>query len=197
MKATRARSSRILAAASLAVALLSGACETTPDVAHPQSYRKDGISFDHPSNWSVTEDVAQPAALGIRYLFVESPGSAIVIVQYYGRGMDTSLEEFSADFHRRWLEKAENLVQLGPDDPIVASSGSTRSVRSVVAGIPRDGIEQTFSIAAAGTEVPHRYHAFKLEAAPATAFVIVQAADEDWDLVAPGFDLVLASLRIE
>lgn len=197
MKAARARSKCILTSAFLVVVLFSGACETAPRVAQPQSYRRQGISFDYPSNWSVTEDVAKGGDAEFRYLFVESPGSAIVIVQYYRLGMDVSVEDFSADFHRRALGETEDLVRFGTLSPIAASSGRTRSVRAVVAGAPRDGIEQLFSVSAVGVHVPHKYHAFKVQVAPATAFVVVQAAVEDWNLVAPGFDLVLTSLEIE
>jgi hypothetical protein len=71
------------------------------------------------------------------------------------------------------------------------------AIRSVVAGRPRKGIEHSFSISAAGERVPHKFRAFKVETASATTFLIVQSAIEDWGLVAPGFDLLLASFEVE
>jgi hypothetical protein len=131
-----------------------------------------------------------------RYLFVESPGSATVIVQYHEPRLDLSVQEFAAEFHRKAIEETENLARLGPLRPLSVRAGNAASVRSVVAGIPREGVEQSFSVSAAGEQVPHRFRAFKVETASATAFLVVQAATEDWNLVAPGFDLVLASFDL-
>jgi hypothetical protein len=184
-------------AAALLAALLLFACEAAPEIQHPLTYSRDGISFRHPGNWSVTEDVANPGDPRFRYLFVESPGSAIVIVHHYEPRLELSVQEFAARFARSEVEEAEDLVRLGPSGLISARTGDSGPVRSVVAGTSRERVEQSFSVSAAGAEVPHRFRAFRVETDSGSAFLIAQAAVEDWDLVAPGFDLVLASFEVE
>jgi hypothetical protein len=193
----RDRPTRLAIVASLLASLFFFACEKKPEIQSPLSYAKDGISFRYPGNWSVTEDVEPPGESGFRYLFVESPGSATVIVQYYNPGMDLGVEEFAAEFHKGTLAETEQFGRLGPLSTLQVTSGNTVLVRALVGGSLREGVERSFSISAVGEQVPHTSRAFKLDAGPATAFVVVQAATEDWDLVGPGFDLVLESLRVE
>lgn len=195
MRVTRGCPQPLRIVATLLVALPVAGCETSPDVRRPQSYSKDGISFSYPGNWSVTEDVVKPGDSRYRYLFVESPGSALVIVQHYEPHIDRSVEEFAAEFHRKLVAEVEEIALLGPLKPFSGHAGTAVAVRSVVAGIQREGIEQSFSVSAAGERVPHKFRAFRVDTASATAFLIVQAATEDWNLVAPGFDLVLASFE--
>jgi hypothetical protein len=181
--------------ATLLAALLI-ACETSPDLQRPQLYSRDGISFRYPGNWSVTEDVEKPGASKYRYLFVESPGSALVIVQYYEPGVEQSVEEFAAEFHRKTLEEVAE-VALGPVKAFSGHPGNAVPVHAIVAGVRREGIEHSYSVSAVGEQVPHRFRAFRVETGSGTAFLVVQAASEDWSLVAPGFELVLASFKVE
>jgi hypothetical protein len=185
-----------IAAALLALLLLAG-CESVPEVGSPRSYSRDGISFSYPANWSVTEDVVQPGEPRYRYLFVESPGSALVVVQVYEPGLDLSVQDFAAEFSRRTAEETEDLARLGPLEPIRARTGGAVPVRAVVAGASRVGVEQWLSVSAAGQDVPHKLRAFRVETPSATVFLVVQASLEDWSLVAPGFDLVLESFEVE
>jgi hypothetical protein len=177
-------------------AFLVAACESVPELREPQSYSRDGISFRYPGNWSITEDMVRTGFPRFRYLSLESPGSATVIVTCHEPRLDLSVEEFAAEFHRKALEETEKLP-LGPFEPFSAQTGKTVSVQSAVGGIPTHGVEQSFSISAGSQRLPHRFRAFKVESESATAFLLVQAADEDWDLVAPGFDLVLGSFQLE
>jgi hypothetical protein len=184
-------------AVALLLALPLAGCETSPELRRPQSYSKDGISFRYPSNWSVSEDVETPGASGYRYLFIDSPGSATVIVQHYQPGTALSVEEFAGNFHRKLIETVGDVARVGPLKPFSGQAGNAVPVRAVVAGVPRGGIEYSFSISGAGQQVPHKFRAFKVESASATTFLVAQAATEDWDLVAPGFDLVLGSFEVE
>ena len=189
-------------AVALLLAPILAGCETAPELRHPQSYSKDGISFRYPSNWSVSEDVETPGASGYRYLFIDSPGSATVIVQHYQPGTAQSVEaqsveEFAGNFHRKLIETVGDVARVGPLKPFSGQAGTSAPVRAVVAGVPRGGIEYSFSISGAGQQVPHKFRAFKVESASATTFLVAQAATEDWDLVAPGFDLVLGSFEVE
>lgn len=177
-------------AAALGVALLLTACETTPDVARPQPYANDGVSFDLPRNWSVSADAVAPGKPPYRYVIVESPGSALVIVTVHEPPSDMTPEDFVARFHQPMLEKVE---------PGAEVSGRTRArtVRAVVAGEPTEGIEQFVSLSTAGRAVSQRLRVFEVTTGSATAFLLVQAAAKDWNLFTPAFDLVLKSFAVE
>ena len=166
------------------------ACETTPDIAHPQPYANDGISFDLPRNWSVSADAMEQGKPAYRYAIVESPGSALVIVTVHESPVAMTPEDFVARFHQPMLEKVE---------PGVLVSGRTRArtVRAVVAGEPSEGIEQFFSLETAGRAVSQRLRVFEVKTGSATVFVLVQAAARDWNLFTPAFDLVLKSFAVE
>ena len=182
-------------AAALVAALLVCACETTPDLANPKAYAKDGVSFQHPGNWSVSEDVTTEGGSKHRYVFVESPGSALVMALILPPPIDESVEEFAVGFRRRLIEEVDDRALLE------ASKTSSPSevgvpVRAVVMGAPRDGVEHALAASSLGEVVPHRFRVFKVELPAAAIFLIVQAASEDWPLVGPGFDLVLSSFEV-
>jgi hypothetical protein len=177
--------------------LLLFACETTPDVAHPQSYANDGISFELPRNWTVTEDATKSSGGSEnRHLFVESPGSAIVLILVREPPVDQSVEAFAAEFRRKAIEQIDDSAWL-ESSSASAQPGAGVPVRAVIDGEPRDGVEQAYAVSAAGQVVPHKFRAFKLETSSASAFLVVQAATEDWSRVAPAFDLVLRSFALE
>ena len=184
-------------AVALLLAPILAGCETAPELRHPQSYSRDGISFRYPSNWSVTADVEAPSASSYRYLFIESPGSAIVVVRRHQPGIELSVEEFAAEFHRKAIEKIGEVALIEPIKPFSGQAGNAVPVRALVAGITREGTEYSYSVSGAGQQVPHKFRAFKVESASATTFLVAQAATDDWDLVAPGFDLVLGSFEAE
>ena len=186
----------VCAAALLFAPILAG-CETAPELRHPESYAKDGISFRYPSNWSVTADVEAPNTSSYRYLFIESPGSALVMVRHHEPGIELSVEEFAAEFHRMAIEKIGEVSVVGPLKPFSGQAGIGVPVRAVVAGVTREGIEYSYAVSGAGQQVPHKFRAFRVESASATTFLVAQAASDDWDLVAPGFDLVLGSFEAE
>jgi len=187
---------RLREVATLWLALLSAGCETAPDLQHPRFYLSDGISFRYPGNWSVTEDVGGPDVLTYRNLFIESSGSAIVVVQSYEPPIDKPLEDYAAEFHRAELESLGELARIGPLQPFDGQAGAPVPVVARIGGLPREGVEYVFSIVALGAAVPHKLRAFKVETDSATTFLVVQAATEDWSSVAPGLDLVLESFEV-
>ena len=65
--------------------------EESADLQKTTKYQKNDISFSMPSNWKVTEDNGENSA---RYLFVESPGSAIMIINTYEKETAPSLQEY-------------------------------------------------------------------------------------------------------
>ena len=64
----------------IALFLFVGCGERNAATDNPTSYSKAGLEFEYPGNWTVTEDTQQA---GLRFLIVESPGDAVVIIQIY------------------------------------------------------------------------------------------------------------------
>ena len=163
---------------------LYGLAEQKAEVESPLQYDKDGLRFAYPGNWTVTEDQNSD---NIRYLFVESPGDAIFVIQVYQEEEAVEIDEYV-----EWFG-----AQVKEEIPVGAIGGSdTTAVRKVVAGEQRDGVKERFSIEIIGTFVPHLREYFRIHLGAHVVFLVGQAATEDWGKVAPGFDLVLQSFEL-
>ncbi len=152
-----------------------GCWERQADVSSPQSYSKQGLSFQYPGNWKVTDDENFDF---FRYLFIESPGDAIVIIQIFGREDALGLKEFSADF----ADGAKEDYTLG-------------SISESSFQMADDYLEEQFSITILNETVPHLRRYMRLEFGQKLCFVIFQVADEDLEKAAPGFQLIVSSLN--
>ncbi len=187
---------------SLAVALglvlpVVVSCEQFPNLSSPSFYSKDGISFRYPGNWTVSEDVTKEGDSEYRYLFVKSPGDAILISQRYRPEVDLTPEEFASDFKAIRNAEAEDVFRVGRFRPIKVQSRSDFQVQATIAGETREGIGQAFVISALGEKITHFSTLFTIDHRNQTIFVVAQAPREDWKLVEPAFQLVQSSLRIE
>jgi hypothetical protein len=181
----------------LALACLA-ACERAPDIAAPQAYAIEPLTFRFPGNWSVTRDERSAEDGGeFRNVVVESPGNAIVLVQLYRPVVDVSAETFSAELMAATVAEVEGMVEIQGMKPLSASGGTPSAVQSTVAGELRDGVERNFVIRVLGQPVPHRARTFRVESEGSVVFLVQQAATEDWARVEPGFDLISSSLALE
>lgn len=50
--------------------------------APPATYSKDGVSFDHPAGWKVTEDVVAQDTTRMRSIDLEGPNEAVVTLMF-------------------------------------------------------------------------------------------------------------------
>lgn len=192
------RTVRILFAVALGlVPTLVVSCERSPDLSSTSFYSKDGISFSYPGNWTVSKDATEAGDTEYRYLFVESPGDAILIIQRYKPAIDLTLEEFAAELKTTRDAEVEGMFQVGDFRPMHVKSEIDSQVQAIIAGETRDGIRQSFAISVLGEKVPHYSTFFRIDDLQQTIFVVAQAATEDWELVEPAFQLVQSSLRIE
>ena len=166
--------------ASLCIGL--AACEKAADISSPLVYDTDGVSFSYPGNWQVTEDTTEQ---GFRYVFVESPGDAIFIIQLYQNNFDLSLRQFAEDFS----SGARNELTI-----IGISDSTFESIEK--AGFSA-AIRERVSLNWAGESIPHIRDYYMREAGPLIVYVIAQVATEDLAMVEPGFDLILASFRVK
>lgn len=178
---------RNLTAILLAVVIgvsLSG-CEKAAEVAKPLSYEKEGVSFQFPSNWTVTEDVTED---DFRYIFVESPGDSIFIFHIYAEGDEMDLREYA-----EWFS-GEMKVAL----PIGTPGESTFTPTERETGAGRlEGLLEDLPVTFLGERVDQKHEYVRIEAGGRVVYLIASAPAEDLELVAPGFDLIFRGVRIE
>lgn len=177
---------RFLAArvvALIAIALLLAGCWESPaDISKPQAYDKDGLTFTYPGNWTVTEDVAGDQ---LRYLFVETPGEALVVIQVDSSGQAENLKPFAESFSQRaTTETPVGDIAQNEFGPIEKRAGY-------------EAIQEKFSITLLSVEVPHTRIYLRKALEDVTLFIINQAANEDLASVEPGFDQISESLELK
>lgn len=157
-------------------------CEKAADISSPVKYEKDNISFLYPRNWKVTEDVVQQ---DVRFLFIESPGDAILVAQIYAKNDAVSFSEFVEWFSSQSKEEI-------PIGNIGKSSFSNIEGTAV-----SSGIKEKFTISILGEKVPHIREYYIKESSKKVTFLIAQTATEDLDKVELGFNLILSSFIVE
>jgi hypothetical protein len=164
---------------------LSG-CEKVADISSPVIYEKENISFSYPRNWKVTEDVKQQ---NFRYLFIESPGSAIFMVQVYSKNDAVPFDVFV-----EWFSSTNR-----DDTPVVLNIGKSTFSTVEESKFSPDfkGIKENFSMTLLGEQMPYKREYFTISSNNKVAFLVAQAATEDLSKVEPGFDLILNSFVIE
>lgn len=169
----------------LTLALISiVSCEKNADISKPINYSKDGISFAHPGNWKVTEDAHQD---DVRFMFIETPGNAIVMIQIYPKQDAVSLNEYAEWFSSEVIKET----------PVAKRSvGKFANINTTLDGTTLTGMRQNFSIALLGIDVPHTAEYYRIEKGNKVAFLINQTATEDLTKVSKGFELLLGSFAI-
>ena len=160
--------------------LLAGCGELQADLSTPKTHRSGAITFEYPKNWKITEDSVSPE---IHYLFVETPGDALVIFQSYPMDEADGL----TDFAKAFSESAATETPVG------------KIVKSTFADVPKahgyKWIAEKFSINLLGESVPHRRLYGTKKIGDRQVFLILQAATEDYAKAEPGFELIRKSVR--
>jgi len=146
------------------------------DISSPVYYNLDGVQFAYPQNWQVTDDVNSAP---IRYLFVKTPGNAIVIIQIYGEDNDIPLHQFSESF----AESTRDEVAIGQfSESEFVTDG--------------EYIEEDFTIVLLGYKVHHKRIYLKKTFRGKSCYFILQVSKEDLEKVTPGFDTIVASFEL-
>ncbi len=160
--------------------LLEGCGEPKADLSTPKTHTSGAITFNYPKNWKITEDSVTPE---IRYLFVETPGDALVILQSYPAGEASNIEVFS----KKFSESTSAETPIG------------EIAKSTFTDIPDSGgfnwIAENFEISLLGHSVPHRRLYGTKEIGGRQVFLILQVATEDFSKAEPGFQLIRDSLQ--
>ena len=163
---------------------LSG-CEKAADISSPLKYSQDKLSFSHPGNWKMTQDEMQN---NFRFIFVESPGDAIMTILVFPEKGDESLQDFAS----RFSASAREATPVG-----TLSEGVFTEKERIFKNKKLKGLHEKFSITLLGTDVPHIREFYSIESKNAVAYLIPQTASEDAQKTEPGFELILSTFSIQ
>lgn len=87
--------------------LLAGLAQ--PALAAPNTtYSKDGVSFEHPAGWKVTEDSVAQDETRLRSIDLEGPDEAVVTFMFSPFLKDQNIEAFAANTAKNRAESAKN-----------------------------------------------------------------------------------------
>jgi hypothetical protein len=162
----------------IALLLLVGCGERFATTDNPRSYNKAGMGIEYPRNWKVTEDTEQA---GIRNLFVETPGNAIVIIQIYSAKDAFGIKAFAQNFARSAQEEtAVGNVSVSRFSSVERSNG-------------HETLTEPFSITVLGENVPHTRTYRRKTIDDKVCFIVAQVADEDRSKVTKGFEQIFSS----
>lgn len=173
------------------LALLLGMGSAPAHAAQPQGYSKDGVSFEHPVGWKVTEDVVAQDDTRMRSIDLEGPNEAVVTLMFSPFFSSQDIEKFAATAARNRADAARaNTAQQARMGPVTASP-----IIRQVAGKENKGVSQRFVVSMLGQNLPHEARFFKAALDGTTAIIMTQVADEDAKTAEPGFALALDTLR--
>ena len=161
---------------------LAGCGDKQADTGHPKSYAKRGLKFEMPGNWMVTEDAEED---GSRYLFIEEPGDALVVIQFVDESAGLDITEYARNF----------AASAGEETPIGQIDASKFS--SVGSSHGGELLVERFSITLLGVSVPHTRQYHRKTFGKDQCFIVAQVADEDRAKVTAGFDQIVRSLTYE
>ena len=175
------RSTTSIACLVIAGLLLVGCGERRAETGSPRTYQHDGIEFEYPGNWKVTEDDREGE---VRLLLVETPGEAIVVIQITPEDMAAGLREFAETFARSAREQTP-IGKIGKSSFAAAKNQGEYEV-----------LTERFSISLLGEGTPHTrtYHRRNLQGKALT--IILQVADEDGSKVVKGAEQIVSSFKL-
>lgn len=186
---------RRLTTAALALGLLLlGGLATQPAQAAPDAiYTKDGVSFQHPAGWKVTEDSVAQDETRLRSIDLEGPGESVVTFMFSPFLKDQVIETFAATTAKGRAESAQSASAVAQQ--LRFGTVTTAPITRNVAGRESKGVAQRFVVSMLGQNLPHEARFFKADLGGTTVIIMTQVADEDAKAVEPGFTMALDSLR--
>ena len=162
----------------IAMLLLVGCGERSATTVGPRIYDRAGVEFEYPQAWEVTTDTQQA---GPRYLFVETPGAALVIIQIHSADDASAIQYFAQDFARSAREET------------AVGNVSESTFGGVEEADGYEIVTERFTITLLGVNVPHTRTYRRKSIADNVCFIIAQVADEDRSKVTKGFEQIFSS----
>jgi hypothetical protein len=166
------------------IALLG--CERQANLKQRNTYEKDGLSFLMPANWRVTDDQDDH---GFRYLSVETPGNAIIVMNVYPLDQSEPFKQY-----------VETLIESSRKELMsLASIKKERlfEIETKLEDRTLAGFKSEFVASLVGIDVPHQMVFYSFRSDARIAYVSCQVAVEDLSKVEKGFELVLSTFRLQ
>lgn len=164
--------------------LLVPGCEKVAEVDSPRKYAKDGIAFDYPGNWTVSEEAFPD--LEWKLIDVDSPGDAFVMITVFSYEDGSTLRKYVKSF----LEEVE--IPVGKVD----NAELTEVTAKGKAGMLK-GLRNRMQLSLVGVKVPHVQEFYRIERKEGVVYVVCQSAEEDLKMTSPAFKQVLGSLSFD
>lgn len=149
-------------------------------------YANNGIGFNVPTGWQVTEDSIDNDA---RYLFVESAESAIVTINVFQKKFAPTFEDYVSSVTGTDKEFWSGLGSI--------EKGLVNEIEIALNGVKLIGYRHEFNVKALGLNVPHVADYVYFETSEKIAYISCQVAQEDLDKVKKDFNMILLNFIIE
>lgn len=166
---------------------LASCTEHQADIENVKQYENNGITFEYPGNWEVSEDIEES---GFRYLFVEAPREAILKIEIYPKKESFTLLEF-IDLDIKGFESEV------PTGFTISDKSAITKTQKLVSGKLSTGYKYSFNLSALGTDVPHVQEYYMLNTDSKSVYVMTNVADEDLHLEETGFELILKTIKLK
>jgi len=172
--------------------LLAVFVEPVPDLANKKTFRKEGLSFDHPGNWSQKYEGSSSSGILIDMVTVESPGASTAIVQRYRRVVDVDPQVYVQAFLDEMSKQKEDTHGIVGTD-----NRSVDTIQGELLGAPAKGKRVRLAVTLLGEKVPTTVEVLTHSTAAQTVVFMTTCSDEDLARVKPGFELIRKSIALD
>jgi hypothetical protein len=138
-----------------------------------------------PANWRVTEDEDDH---GFRYLFVETPGDAIITMNVFPSDRSKPFKQFVETFIESSRKELTSHVSI--EDAKLSEIETKLEDRTLL------GYKSEFVVSLSRVDVPHQQVFYSFRSDTRVAYVSCQVAVEDLSKVEKGFELVLSTFKL-
>lgn len=172
------------------VAALS--CATQPRTI--KHYSKDGISFSHYSDWTISKDASDEDDPNSRSIELDGPDEALVMFICLPPSMSSvTAADFADSMDAGRQELVNEKYKVGIIKPFDVSETKSSPIVETIGGKELDGVVQRFSVKVLGQDVPHESRVYAMDSPRYRIFIVTQVAVEDLTRATPAFNLTLNS----
>lgn len=191
----RAAARRTFSTAALGLVLLVAGL-AQPAMAAPNAvYSKDGVSFEHPADWKVTDDAVEPGANGMRSIDLEGPDESVITFMFSPFLAGQNIEKFAATAAKNRADASKGSAGATPAEQVRFGSVTSAPITRRVAGKDNTGVSQRFVVTLQGQNLPHEARFFAANLGGTSAVIMTQVAVEYAQRTEPGFVMALDTLQ--
>jgi len=169
----------------IAILVSLAACEEHVDLSDQKRHAINGFSFSIPANWEVIQEAEER---GVSYLYIESPGLAIVQVTIYDQKASFTLREYAMYS----IENTEKRTSFGS-----RNEGTLKKIKKSFAGKKLNGYRNEYIWTLVVFPSQQVTEFFKFPNKDRGIFITTMAPEDNLDKVEKGFDLIISSFTQE